>query len=311
MPTIELVILNYNGKHHLEHLLPTAIAESRRYSDESSVVVIDNQSTADDVKWIKNNFNSVRVWNALKNDFLYSYNDYAAVSSADVLLILNNDLKLKPGFVEPLIKHFKSPDVFAVSAISRDWDDTSNTFGANQFHCHHGHYSWAPNLTTTRASHTLFASGGFMAVDRRKFIELGGFDRLFYPAYCEDLDLCFRAWRHGWRCIIEPESVALHRDHGSWGKEAGSQAERMMLQNNLLFAWLFLPANCGLLERASFEALEFARATVRGKTWILTSKLYAWRRWRDAKKVRSRKRVTNEELVAIQAAITKIISSEL
>ena len=30
-------------------------------------------------------------------------------------------------------------------------------------------------------------------------MELGGFNRLFYPAYCEDLDLCFRAWRRGFR----------------------------------------------------------------------------------------------------------------
>ena len=43
-----------------------------------------------------------------------------------------------------------------------------------------------------------------MAVDRNKFVELGGFNRLFAPAYCEDVDLCFRAWRQGWRCIYDP-----------------------------------------------------------------------------------------------------------
>ena len=51
MKSVCLAILNYNGKKHLEHLLPTACAAARKFSGTCAVVVLDNQSTGDDVAW--------------------------------------------------------------------------------------------------------------------------------------------------------------------------------------------------------------------------------------------------------------------
>src|SRR6266850_1764818 len=80
-----------------------------------------------------------------------------------------------------------------------------------------------------------------MAVDRRKFIELGGFNRLFYPAYGEDLDLGFRAWRRGWRCIFEPASVVYHRESASFDTSEGSPSKDLMRHAQFLFQWASLP----------------------------------------------------------------------
>ena len=84
-----------------------------------------------------------------------------------------------------------------------------------------------------------------MAVDRMKFLELGGFDPMYRPAYCEDVDLCFRAWRRGWRCVFEPLSVALHRETGSWDGAGARRLSRMLLRNSLLFQWSSLPMQKG------------------------------------------------------------------
>jgi len=65
--TVELVILNYNGRHHLEHLLPTAIQEAECYGPDCRVVVIDNLSPDDDATWVRENYPSVKVWLAPKN----------------------------------------------------------------------------------------------------------------------------------------------------------------------------------------------------------------------------------------------------
>jgi GT2 family glycosyltransferase len=79
---------------------------------------------------------------------------------------------------------------------------------------------------------TLFAVGGYMAVDRAKFIALSGFDPLFFPAYGEDIDLCLRAWERGWPSLYVPESVVYHRQGASW--EIGGRRDRLFRLGHLL-----------------------------------------------------------------------------
>lgn len=249
MKSVDLAILNYKGRKHLEHMLPTALAEVKRYIGTSRVVIVDNQSGKEEEFWVRENFPEVVFWAAPRNDYLFSYNDFASTSKAEIVLLLNNDLKLKPGFIAPLVRHFEGDDVFAVGATSRDWDDREYTCGASRLIRSRGSYTWDYDYGNQRLQHTLFASGGFMAVDRVKFLELGGFDAMYRPAYCEDLDLCFRGWRRGWRCVFEPSSVALHRETGSWDGAGARRLMLMLLRNSLLFQWSSLPMGKGRLER--------------------------------------------------------------
>ena len=64
------------------------------------------------------------------------------------------------------------------------------------------------------AVNSLYACAGGMALAKDKFLKLGGFDE-DYEVYWEDLDLCYRAWRRGWRTIYEPKAVVYHRFHGT------------------------------------------------------------------------------------------------
>ena len=88
-----------------------------------------------------------------------------------------------------------------------------------------------------------------MAVNRLKFLQIGGFDILYYPAYVEDVDLCFRAWRNGWRCIFEPASQVHHREGGSWKTVKDSSLDAKLLRNSLLFQWLNFPASAHRIRR--------------------------------------------------------------
>src|SRR6476661_3595329 len=127
MKSVCLAILNYNGKKHLEHLLPTALAARQNFSGTCAVIVLDNQSTDDDVAWIEREFPSVQIIVALKNDFLFSYNWLAPKRTEEILVFLNNDLKVAPDFLAPLVRHFESHDIFSVSALSYDWNGTAVT----------------------------------------------------------------------------------------------------------------------------------------------------------------------------------------
>jgi GT2 family glycosyltransferase len=151
--------------------------------------------------------------------------------------------------------------------------------------------------------HTLFTSGGFMAVDRRKFVELGGFNRLMHPAYCEDLELGFRAWRRGWRSIYEPESIVWHRESASWKVSQRARPNKLHLRHSLLFQWASLPMERERFQRGWNIFKLCLGGLLRGEiTWLV---IYpgTWWTWLKLRKQHAALKVSAAELEAINQAI--------
>ena len=303
MKTVCLAILNYNGRRHLELLLPTAMEAARRYPGDARVLVLDNRSTDDDLEWIRSAYPTIKVIVAPKNDFLYSYNWLLPQLQEEIVVLLNNDLRLKDDFILPLIRHFSNSEVFAVSATSRDWDDADYTWGPIALNCHHGLYYWDYDRSRQEGCYTLFCSGGFMAVNREKFLEINGFNRLFYPAYGEDLDLCFRAWRMGWKCIFEPASVVFHRVHGSFNSDGNKRAANLMQRCQLLFQWSTLPQETNVLERCGMHLLMMSRS-IKGKNdYFIKTALTTLFEWFLVKRNYHHLKITKDKLNEIANAI--------
>ena len=77
-----------------------------------------------------------------------------------------------------------------------------------------------------------------LAVDRRRFLEIGGYDPIYFPGRIEDLDLGFRGWMAGWRGYYVPESVAYHHGFGTFEPELGmARWDRLARRNTLIFTW--------------------------------------------------------------------------
>ena len=309
MKSVCLAILNYNGRKHLEHLLPTACAAAKNFSGACSILVLDNRSTENDVDWIRREFPAIEVVIAPKNDFLFSYNWLAENRSEDVMIFLNNDLRVSLNFIEALLAHFRHDDVFAVGATSRHWDDTHFTAGPVRLKSHHGVYYWDFERQRQELCHTLFCSGGFMAVDREKFLELGGFNQLFMPAYGEDLDLCFRAWRRGWRCIFEPTSVVYHRESASFSEVGSSRSAHLIQRAQFLFQWASLPLAAGWIERSVIQLLFAFRRLRAGDTSWATVWLRTWLEWRRVRMRYRWMKTSKEALADIQRRIEMPVAS--
>ena len=83
-----------------------------------------------------------------------------------------------------------------------------------------------------------YGGGGSCAFDRRKFLELGGFDPLLAPFYLEDTDLGYQAWKRGWKVLYQPRSVVYHEHRGTIGKRfTEAQIQAVLKKNFILFAW--------------------------------------------------------------------------
>lgn len=234
-PSCAIVVLNWKGREHLSHLLPSLRAAVARHAEPVPVVIVDNSQLAEDIAFVREEFPEIELVLPECNDYLFSLNAVVASRSEDVVIVLNNDLRVDPGFILPLLDHFADPAVFAVASVAWEWDGSRVQHGQRLMHLRDGWFHHSQACDIDGPMHTIEASGGWSAYRREMFVALGGYDRLFHPMYLEDLDLTYRAWMRGWRSLVEPASVVFHRGGGSSEEQGNARIARLAARNLALF----------------------------------------------------------------------------
>lgn len=241
-PDACILILNYNGRDLLAECLPSIVEAARQSPASCPVAVIDNDSRDDSLSYLHEHWPNIEIHRE-PNRGLASFNAVLERRREPVALLLNNDVKLDPGAVGPLLQALNGdPDAFFAAPLCWDFDGETYEgmrtlvrwrFGLPQGMSRtpdHREALGRPDLTA--------AAGPILAVDRAKFLALGGYDPLYFPGRIEDLDLGFRAWMAGWRGHYVPESVAYHKGFGSFAPAFGaSGCDRLAARNSFLFAW--------------------------------------------------------------------------
>ena len=236
MRTCCLMVLNYNGRQHLDDCFSTLLVAAGRSRHDCRVVCVDNRSTEPDVAYMRERFPEVEVIIAAANDFLFSLNPIVAGRSEDIVVILNNDMRFDPDFVDPLIAHFDDPELFAAASQLMNWDGATRQNAARRGWVHNAWFykGWRGDGRGPAAS--IEAPGGASAYHRQRFVELGGFDPIFRPGYYEDLDLSFRAWLRGWGTVFEPQSIIYHKEGVTMDDVFGTRRiSRVHFRNHVLF----------------------------------------------------------------------------
>lgn len=212
-----------------------------RSSHPCQLTVIDNLSADQSISLIREQFPAVKINQMKENRVLCSFNEAVKQSEADIVFLLNNDLTADPDFIDPLINVFsEKKDAFMVAAKSFLLDHSYEggrsipfvKYGMFGTTCRfHGFENLMnqPGITF---------SAGFGAFDRKKFLELHGYDDLYLPGRMEDADLTFRAWRKGWKCYYQPKSVFFHMGAKSFKERFGERGtSEIAHRNTFLFMW--------------------------------------------------------------------------
>ena len=115
---VALVILNYNGASLLSEYLPSVLA----HSEEAEVWVIDNASTDDSARVLEEEFPQVKVlFNIENSGYAGGYNWGLPQIEADVYGLLNSDLQVTPGWLEPLTQMLQEdPEISVVQPKIKD-----------------------------------------------------------------------------------------------------------------------------------------------------------------------------------------------
>jgi len=143
--------------------------------------------------------------------------DGARIARGELLLAMNPDVRVRPGFLEPLIQAIANPEIFAVSPRILLNGDEAQQESHNALRLEDGRLRVVPRKPAPAAGPgpIPFAIGGAFLMRRAEFLAEGGFDSLFAPFYWEDVDLCLCAWRKGRRVEEVPSSVVEHHHRGT------------------------------------------------------------------------------------------------
>ncbi len=225
MARLSVVILNWNGRRHLERYLPSVVAHTE---GDAEVVVADNGSTDDSLQWLRLNYPDVRVIRLDRNyGFAGGYNRALREVKSEYVLLLNSDVEVTAGWWQPLVEVLDTEsDVAAVAPkLLADMERTKFEYaGAAGGFIDYLGYPFCrgrilSNVEEDRGQYDdrrdiFWASGAAMCCRREVFESLGGFDEDFF-AHMEEIDLQWRMQLAGWRIVVEPKSVVFHLGGGT------------------------------------------------------------------------------------------------
>ena len=305
MQTVSIIIPSFNAKGLLKENIPVLYAQVQQgqplYSYE--IIVVDDGSTDGTAEFVQENFSFCKLVVLDKNyGFSYAINRGVLEAGADIIYLLNSDVKVCAGFLKPLLAHFQDKDVFAVSSydISETGDMAHSQHKTNiplvKFKFGIFWYWYAPfkNLELNPVE-TYCVSGGHTAYDRQKFLSLNGYDPLFKPIYGEDGDICWRAWKRGWKSLVEPKSMVRHESRGTMGKlHSLFSLQKIHWKNRFLVTWKNITAKPLFLKHLLFLMPELFICPFIGKKEFSLGFFAALKQLPDLIKARRRDRIDNE-----------------
>jgi GT2 family glycosyltransferase len=240
---VSVVILNWNGKKFLSDFLPKVIAYSK---DIATVIVADNASTDDSVSFLKQTFPEIRIiQNPENGGFAKGYNDALKQVESDYFILLNSDVEVSPGWIEPLLARLEADQQIGAAQpkmldyYKRDHFEYAGAAGGfidslgypfcrgrifSSLEKDNGQYNTDAEI--------FWATGACMMVRAEVFKKLGGFDEEYF-AHMEEIDLCWRIRHAGYKIICCPASAVYHVGGGTLPK-SNSRKTYLNFRNNLI-----------------------------------------------------------------------------
>ncbi|HEY0899065.1 MAG TPA: glycosyltransferase family 2 protein [Sphingobacteriaceae bacterium] len=252
-PKVAVVILNWNGKHHLEQFLPSV---TRSVYPNLEIIVGDNASSDDSISFVQKHYPSIRIIRNKENyGFAGGYNAILTQVEADYFVLLNSDVEVTENWIEPVISMMEADSTIAaaqpklLSFTNRTSFEYAGAAGGfldilgypfcrgrvfDTVEEDRGQYN--DNIEV------FWATGAALFIKSSCWKEIGGLDADFF-AHMEEIDLCWRLKRHGYRIMYCGQSTVYHLGGGTLNAESPYKTY-LNFRNNLVM----LQKNMGIVQ---------------------------------------------------------------
>lgn len=252
MKLVSIVILNWNGRAFLEKFLPILAENSRLEGAE--IVVADNGSVDDSLAYMEREHPDIPLIRFDKNHgFTGGYNRALAQLDSKYYLLLNSDIEVTPGWLEPLVGHMESnPSCAACTPKIKNYNNKTHfeyAGAAGGYIDRYGYPFCRGRLFDVleedhgqfdQVSEIFWGSGACLLVRAEHYRAVGGLDEQFF-AHMEEIDLCWRFQRAGWSVNFIPGSSVYHVGGGTLAR-GNPRKTYLNFRNNLLLLYKNLPA---------------------------------------------------------------------
>ncbi len=276
-PSVAVVILNWNGKKYLERFLPFILSSTY---ENMEVFLADNASTDDSVDFVQTHFPTVKILiNKTNEGFAGGYNWAMQHINHEISVLLNSDVEVSKGWIEPVVELFKKDTKLA--AVQPKILDFNNR---DQFEYAGAAGGWIDRYGYPFSKGRIFdelekdkhqydevspifwASGAAMFVRTAIFKEMRGFD-VFFFAHQEEIDLCWRIQLAGYKILSCPASVVYHIGGGTLSKDNPHKVF-LNFRNNLIMLY----KNLSGMERVWVIGSRFLLDAISGWKNVLSGK---------------------------------------
>ena len=245
-PSVAIAILNWNGKHFLETLLPAL----QHLSYPNYVIyIIDNNSSDDSIAFVTAHFPLVKI--VLLDDnygFATGYNKGLRGIKEDYYLMMNSDVEVQPRFIEPLVTMMETDDRIAIiqpkilSLTNKYLFEHAGAAGGmidmlgypfcrgrifDTVEEDKGQYDDAKQI--------FWATGTCCLIRKKAYWQVGGMYG-YYFMHMEEIDLCWRLNSLGYKIMYCPQSVIYHLGGGSLSYSSPRKTY-LNFRNNIIMCW--------------------------------------------------------------------------
>lgn len=246
---VSIIVLNRNGKHYLETLIPSIIKNTVHKHYE--LIIVDNQSNDDSVSYIKqyqNKLDLKLIKNHENQSFSKANNLAVQKAKGEYLVFLNNDIEVTYGWLRELLGLYQKSDnpgivgpklvyPFSVNQLNFEKELKVQQAGIlfkeerdfiRPYNNHNGVEPYEKEVNQVRKYPALTAACILIAKD--KFNEVEGFDENYFYGY-EDVDIALKLLQKGYDHFYCPTSLVYHYEFGSQEKDTSDEKRERRMNN--------------------------------------------------------------------------------
>ena len=233
---VTIVIPSRDGRELLREMLPPLIGDA----PDAGIVVVDNGSSDGTVEWLAREYPAIRALESPEPlSFAQAVNLGICEARTSRTLLLNNDMIVQPGFVKALDAAFdRVPELFCATAqivfppgVRREETGKAVWRRADELDFPVRCDNPLPGEDLTWV---LYGSGGCSLFDTEKLLTLGGVSEIYDPAYVEDLDFGYEAWKRGWPSVYCGGALVEHRHRSTTSRFYSERQIDFFVERNYL-----------------------------------------------------------------------------
>ncbi|MGM9969516.1 MAG: glycosyltransferase [Anaeroplasma sp.] len=237
-PIVSIIIPVYNQFSYTYGCIESIIKNTKEIDYE---VIIGDDCSTDETTNITKYVKNIKVNKNKQNTrFLLNCNNAARKAKGIYLLFLNNDTNVQKNWLKSLLEtiEYNSKIGMVGSKLiypNGELQEAGGIVWKDGSAWNYGYKSNPENSEYNYRKPVDYISGAAIMIRKSLWEQIGGFDKTFCPAYCEDSDLAFEVRKNGYEVIYDPFSVVIHYEGISNGTDVTQGVKKYQVENSQKF----------------------------------------------------------------------------